>query len=208
MSYDTSHVEGPSEVDFHVRLTAIDADRVVGKAHQSAYPRFVFTEVVRGGAIGHSTCDFRPTDVTAVDGSIEILFARHTQFCTEQSGSNTLRVGGAVIDREYHLCVGDIEVAHISLAVPKESIAVAASTTFYSYLHLVDGFTIAVEITLKGIVLVDTDGYPVALHSDYVNSIVNFEVFPLESFVLHVHPIGKSCQMFIPFDQVRTVLCS
>ena len=162
MSHDTSHVEGSSEVDGHIRLTAIDADRVVGIAHQSAYPRSVFTEVVRGGAIGHSTCDFRPTDVTAVDGSIEILFARHTQSCAEQSGSNTLRVGGAVIDREYHLCVGDIEVAHISLAVPKESIAVAASTTFYSYLHLVDGFTIAVEITLKGIVLVDTDGYPVS----------------------------------------------
>ena len=163
MSYDTSHVEGSSEVDGHIRLTAIDADRVVGIAHQSAYPRSVFTEIVRGGAIGHSTSDLRfTTDVTAVDGSIEIPLARHTQSCTEQSGSNTLRVGGAVIDREYHLCVGDIEVAHISLAVPKEPIAVAASTTFYFYLHLVDGFTIAVEITLEGIVLVNTDGYPVA----------------------------------------------
>ena len=163
MSYDTSHVEGSSEVDGHIHcLTAIDADRVVGIAHQSAYPRFVFTEVVRGGAIGHSTFDFRPTDVTAVDGSIEILFARHTQSCTEQSGSNTLRVGGAVIDREYHLCFGDIEVAHISLAVPKESIAVAARTTAHFYPHAGDGTVVAVEIAFKGGTLIDTDGYPVS----------------------------------------------
>ena len=186
-------------------MTAVDADRIVGIAHDAA-KRSLF-----GNGFLHATRDIA---IYCTSVHCAILFAVPIE---EQIAAQHTHIEGLDFfssQAEVNFATFDIEIADETTRGSKQAIAkLTLLATFWPHYQAGDGLAVAIEIALEGIAMVDADGYPQGVHIVYLVVLQidvgsQLEELALIGIMTHVDLVCQLGQVVGLANLVRIAQCS